>query len=342
MATQQRISFTTFNLFNLNVAGAPIYDEPGWTEQQYAAKLRWTESMLHTARADVFGFQELWARQALLDAFAAARLDDDYTLLTSPSEDGSSIACAGAVRTGLLTGEPRWIVDFPQDFRLTSKGSQRSPGDVSVQIERFSRPVLHLTVRPPGSDPIHVFICHLKSKSPTNISDEDWYVPTKHSRHKEALGSALSTVRRTAEAAALRMVITDIARKDGNGVVVLGDLNDGQLSTTLAIVTGQPRFLVGNTVGDNDTDLYSAQTLQEYRAARDVYYTYIYQDMHQSLDHILVSQELYDNSAKRVWAFDGLDIWNDHLNRRTPGRFSSSGDHAIVRASFKRSPFAGD
>ncbi len=56
------------------------------------------------------------------------------------------------------------------------------------------------------------------------------------------------------------------------------------------------------------------QTLQEYRDTRDVYYTHVHQDIRESLDHILVSQEFYDNSRKRLWMFGGMAVNNDHLN----------------------------
>lgn len=36
--------------------------------------------------------------------------------------------------------------------------------------------------------------------------------------------------------------------------------------------------------------------LQEYRDTRDVYYTHIHKDIRESLDHILLSQEFYNNS----------------------------------------------
>ena len=97
-------------------------------------------------------------------------------------------------------------------------------------------------------------------------------------------------------------------------MIVLGDVNDGQHSNTLNILTGQPRYLVGDSAGGADTGLYTAQTLQEYRDTRDVYYTHVLQDLRESLDHVLVSEQFYDNSRKRRWLFDGLVINNDHLN----------------------------
>lgn len=336
----KRISFTTFNLLNLNLPGRPIYgDADGWSEDQYARKIDWIARMLRTARADVFGFQELWAEAALRAAFETAGLAGDYDLLAPPGHGGGSIVSAAAVRRGIVDGAPGWITRFPDGFRLQSSGDDPQAPDISVAIDRFSRPVLHFAVRPLASErPIQVFVAHLKSKAPTKLDHEAWFRADKprYAPHREALGAAISTIRRTAEAAALRWIITAATRGNNDPVVVLGDLNDGQLSNTLAIVTGQPTYLVGLSTGGGDTDLYAAQTLQEYRASRDVYFTYIHQDMHQSLDHILVSRELYDNSRSRIWAFEGLDIWNDHLN--ADAAETMTGDHGVVRASFRHAP----
>ena len=121
-------------------------------------------------------------------------------------------------------------------------------------------------------------------------------------------------------------------------VVVLGDLNDGQHSNTLNILTGQPRYLLsGHSKGGSDVDLYTTGTLQQYRSLRHVYYTHIYQNTMESLDHILVSQEFYDNSRKRVWAFKGLDIGNDHLEDHNHKETGTT-DHGIVRAHFEYRP----
>jgi hypothetical protein len=52
--------------------------------------------------------------------------------------------------------------------------------------------------------------------------------------------------------------------------------------------------------------------MQEFRDTRDVLYTYSHQGIKESLDHILFSQEFYDQSKKRRWSFDGLCVNNDH------------------------------
>jgi endonuclease/exonuclease/phosphatase family metal-dependent hydrolase len=133
------------------------------------------------------------------------------------------------------------------------------------------------------------------------------------------------------------MILTEEMKGNENPVVVLGDLNDGSLSNTLNILTGQPNYLFSGSTGGSDTALYTVGTLQQYRSLRDVYYTHIFNKTRESLDHILVSQEFYDNSRKRVWLFDGMELRNDHLDR-DDHKLSGTGDHAVIRANFKYDP----
>ena len=72
---------------------------------------------------------------------------------------------------------------------------------------------------------------------------------------------------------------------------------------------------------------------------RDVYYTHVHQDLRESLDHVLVSEQFYDHSRRRNWLFDGLVINNDHLNEEDH-RETGTGDHGVVKVSFKWKPFA--
>lgn len=337
--SQNTISFTTFNLYNLNKPGQRIYrDTDGWDADVYARKIAWTSDMFQVMQADVFGFQELWDTRALSEALTEAGMQDSYTVLSPDDHQGQGIICAAAVKTEMLVGDPVWIKDFPETFRLQSGGDDDQTGDITVLIDSFSRPILHFRVKPKSSAPeILVYICHFKSKGPTQIFREAWYDKTVYSQHREAIGSGLSTIRRTAEATALRMILNEEMKNTDTPVVVLGDCNDGQHSNTLNIMTGQPRFLPTLSKGGGDTDLYAAQTLQQFRSETDVYYSHVYQDKRESLDHILVSQEFYDNSRKRIWSFEGLEINNDHLNT-DDHKETGTGDHGIVRARFKYRP----
>ena len=338
-----QLSIATFNLFNLNEPGLRMYtNQEGWSQEQYDKKIEWTARQLQLLESDVVGFQELWHADSLAKALKAAGLADQYDVLVPRDAKGEKIVCAGIVRKELLVGEPEWISDFPEAFVLRSKGDDPQTPLIEVNIRGFSRPVLHFTINPREDGPdVHVYVCHFKSKAPTKVFNEDWYMDDKatYSKHGDGLGGALSTIRRTAEAAALRFLLSESMKGNDTPVIVLGDINDGQHSNTANILTDQPRYLVGDSKGGGDTALYTAQTLQEYRDTRDVYYTHIHQDIRESLDHVLVSQEFYDNSRKRLWMFDGLIINNDHLNFNDHKGLGTN-DHGIIRATFKYKPIA--
>ncbi|MCU0887846.1 MAG: endonuclease/exonuclease/phosphatase family protein [Rubritepida sp.] len=334
-----RFRVTTFNLLNLNEPGRRMYrDADGIAPALYAQRIAWTGAMLRRAEAEVFGFQELWHPAPLAAALEAAGLAADYVALTPPWLNGQHIACAAAVRRGLLVGEPEWIVKFPPGLRLQTRGEDPLSAAISITLDSFSRPVLHLRIRPHDARPeVHVFVCHFKSKGPTEVSGERWFKadPARYGPHQAAIGAALSTIRRTAEAAALRVLLTEVMKGTGAPVIVLGDLNDEQNSNTLNILTEQPALLGPLSTGGRDTALYSVQSLQEMQSLRDVYYTYIHQGAHGSLDHILVSEEFYASSRNRRWAFDRLDVWNDHLNGEEAATAEGSNDHGVVRAHFR-------
>lgn len=335
-----RIRFATCNLYNLNEPGKRMYrDANGWTPEEYHQKIAWTANAINSAPADVWAFQELWHRDSLAKVFAEAKLADEFALLIPPNHQGERIVCAAAVKKDWLIGNPEWIVDFPDQFKLSSEGDDPQTPAIDVQINQFSRPVLHFEVKPRSKGKhIHVYVCHFKSKAPTQIYREDWYSKATYSRHSKAIGSALSTIRRTAEATALRMIITERLKDTDTPVVVLGDINDSQHSNTVNILSGQPNHLLSPwRQGGSDVDLYSIATLQEYRSLRDVYYTHIYKNTRESLDHILVSEQFYDNSRKRLWAFKGMDIINDHLNEENHKETGTT-DHGIVRATFEYRP----
>ena len=309
-----------------------------WTEEEYAAKIDFSSRVLTLMAADVYGFQELWHADALGDILTAADMQQEYEMLVPEGHAGGRIVCAAAVRRSILDGKPEWIESFPETFRMMRGGDDPQTSDSSVTLTSFSRPVLHFKIKPRReSAAIHVFVCHFKSKAPTQVYREPWYDRDVYSRHSEAIGGGLSTIRRTAEATALRMILTDLMKGTNEPVVLLGDVNDGLLSNTLNILTGQPRYLMGFSQGGGDTDLYTAQTLQQYRSTRDVYYTHLFQNERESLDQILVSQEFYDKSRRRLWKFKELVVQNDHLNFEEHRELGTN-DHGVIRATFEYSP----
>ena len=66
MATARSWRIASFNVFNLNEPGLPMYrNREGWSEAAYQAKLDWGAQLLQRLQADVVGVQELWHRRSL-------------------------------------------------------------------------------------------------------------------------------------------------------------------------------------------------------------------------------------------------------------------------------------
>lgn len=341
MANRTQFSVGSCNLYNLNEPGNAIYtDSDGWSQSDYDKKVNWLQSTFRTMPADAWGFQELWHKDSIKSVFDHPDLAD-YQCLFPEGQTGQKIVCAAAVRKNILHGTPTWITDFPDEYMMMNGGDDPQSSDIAVQLNSFSRPVLHFKVKPRNNGRlISIYVVHLKSKSPSKIYYEEWYKGNKdyYGKHAEAIGAGLATIRRTAEAVALKMILNEEMKNSDIPVVVLGDLNDAHRSNTLNIITGQPNYILsGLDKGGGDTDLYSAGSLQAFRSERNVYYTHIHQNIQETLDHILVSQEFYDNSRKRRWAFKGMDIRNDHLNEDDHKNDGTS-DHGVIRAKFEYRP----
>lgn len=369
MARNMRdIVFATFNLHNLQLPGAAMYPQSrAYTDAEFATKVAWQAAMLRGLDADVIVFQEVWAREALEAVVAAAGLAESHALAFIREGAWDGVAVAAAVRAPWeIRGVTRHKA-FPDAMRLTKrKQSMRAlraappaadaevdPEDdptftpshedegVRVEIDEFSRSVLQVTVghsraTRPEVPPIEVFGAHLKSKLATPLDDAEYRDPAIRP-HRAALGTALSTIRRVAEATALRIILTEAMAGGDAPVAVLGDLNDGQYSDPLAVLSGQPSFRVVATsraAARSDTGLYSGVALQQLRSLGDVYYSHEYRNVREVIDHVLVSEQFYDFSDRRLWAFKEMKFYNDHV----PADHREATDHGVIRAEFDWEP----
>jgi predicted extracellular nuclease len=341
------LTLATFNLKNLALPGERLYTarQPAYTQAEFDQKTRWIGARLAEMDADIIGFQEVWSVEALRACFAAAGLADQYDIVGRDAPTNFQVQVATAAKKGLLRGEPVWHEDFPTDARFIKRRTDRSTYQMEVVIDNFSRPPLEVRVKPRrrGAPEMTVVNAHLKSKRPIGLDRaERDRLPFED---EVALGSALALVRRGAEAAALRMILNNRMLGNTEPFVVLGDLNDDYLSVSTTIVTADPTFKLyeGSRVGaraskSGDLGLYSVQMLKQYRSLRNVHYTHIYKNKLEVLDHILVSEEFYDHSPNRIWAFRDARYWNDHLDDDANTDLTT--DHGMVAASFDYRPLA--
>lgn len=345
------ISFATFNLYNLQLPGKFVYTSKV-KHSAYDDKIAWSSGLLTQLDADVIAFQELWSKDCLADLFKAAGLQDDYNLhFIGPTWGGIAVAAAVGKTWKVIKATNHKA--FPEGFRLikrkrgVNQDKEREDDEIDIRATRFTRTIIQLTLQHKTNSKLQleVFCVHLKAKLPTNLDKKERQNPLLND-HAAALGSAISTIRRTAEAAALRLLLDEVTRNSNRPVVVMGDFNDGVLSNTLSIITGQPPYKLfqakalsrsKTAKSKRDMGLYSAVMLQQYHALRDVHYSHNYQGVQETLDHILVSEEFYDHSPNRIWSFKAMRLWNDHVDEHDPRERAPDkkfGDHGIVRAQF--------
>ncbi len=371
MARNKRdITFASVNLYNLQLAGAPMYPTSRpYTAERYRDKIAWTAATLKRLDADVIAFQELWSRECLADAFDVAKtagLEGDYELAFIKDGAWDGITVAAAVRDPWTIRRSIRHKAFPPAFTLRKRKKSMAEinahpsvadtesetdepllpshedDEIEVRIDEFSRSPLQVVVghrSAPEVPELSVFAAHLKSKLSTRLDIEEYRNPAIRP-HKNALGAAISTIRRTAEAAALRMILNETMTGTHTPTVLVGDLNDGQLSNTLMILSEQPslRLYADSTAARrNDIGLYTAATLQQLRSLTDTYYTHDFKGVKEIIDHVMVSEQFYDHSEQRLWSFREMMVWNDHVEDDDP----ATSDHGVVRVAFDWNP-AGD
>ncbi len=321
-----RISFASFNLYNFQYKGKKTYPwKPPITEADYQEQLQWTREKLREIDTDVIVFQELWSKECLDEVLQLAEFQNYEAHYISDS-GWYQIAVALIVRRPwTVDGSISVIKNFPFQQLVKVDTDDGEDDEVAVDIHRFSRSVIKAKIKHvhDNSTPsITLFGCHLKSKLPSKANDID-------DLYQDAVGSAISTIRRTAEATALRMMLIDHMQGGRTPTVVIGDLNDDPLSNTVNIITDQPKM--SKNARGSDKALYSTLFLQQLQSFRDVFYTHEHKNHLGVLDHILVSEEFFEHSTDAVWEHEETRIWNDHIGDDNP----HSTDHGIIKSSFK-------
>lgn len=319
-----KISFSSFNLYNFQKAGLTTYGNTPITEVEYKAKKAWTREMLLKSNSDVVAFQELWHKDCLDDLLDTPEFSDYNAIYIG--HNWYNIAVALIVRLPWeLSGDVEIIKNFPFTELIKIDDDDGEDDEVKISINRFSRSILkvklkHTTSR--STPEITVFACHLKSKLPARVNQIE-------SAYRASVGSAISTIRRTAEATALRMILVDHLQGASSPTVIIGDLNDDPLSNTLSLITGQPTISKSSRGGDKH--LYNTLHFQQLQSFNNVYYTHEYKNHKGVLDQILVSEEFFEYSNDAIWSHKHTKIWNDHIEDEN----SFTSDHGIIVSSFK-------
>jgi endonuclease/exonuclease/phosphatase family metal-dependent hydrolase len=287
-------------LFDLALPNQTLRENKRYSKDEYEKKIAWTARQLAAMDAGIVGLQEVFHKAALHEAVKKSRIYYKCPIFVS-RENGNSPA------VGLVS---RYPVDWHESIANFPPESLIMFDNDCVPISQFRCPLLKAKIMLPNKKPIIVFVVHLKSKRP--LVEQS----AKHDAKALALGKAKSIIVRAAEAAALRCILIDELKNNQMPVVVLGDLNDTGQSVTTNIITDSPpskKLAVEKRRSIWDQFLYTAADLQLKRSHRDVYYTHLHDGHHESLDHILLSEEFSPTNPKRIGFFEYMRVFNDHL-----------------------------
>lgn len=322
----------SFNLLNLVLPGVTYYQNRNYSEQEYKKKLDWIGSQLRHMDADVVGFQEVFHLEALQEAIQqSGAFDNPYIVAANPTGDKPSVALVS--KFPILEHEV--IAQFPESSLLFLE-KEDSEEQIHLPFRDFSRPVLKAKVKITDELEITFFVVHLKSKRPLFNKGEGRDNPLE-----TAKAQARSLMLRSAESVALRALLLETMQNTQTPVVLFGDVNDGGMAVTTRIVSGEPphrKWPTDVKLKTWDVLLYHVKDIQARKSYSDFYYTHIHNGHYESLDHIMVSQELVSENPKAVGRVGYVSNYNDHLidetltNDKLPGWKS---DHGQVTATIE-------
>jgi endonuclease/exonuclease/phosphatase family metal-dependent hydrolase len=310
---QQEIRFATFNVFNLAPAGAKLYDNLApFTPEEYEAKVAWTARQIDLLDADVIGFQEIFSQSALKDALSRTRrYRDALHLGFDPDPAAERLTPSVALVSRLPLAEPGADLSaFPPGVALPP--GNRDPG-------HFTRAPLHAAIAVSPDVTVDVVVVHLKSRRPDYRNGDTGDDPQLY-----ALACLRSLVRRGTEAAALRVLLTELARARRRPRVVLGDFNDVADSVTTGIVLG-----LGTPLSDRLFDACQLQRRQDH--LRHVGFSCVHEGRYTTIDHILVSEEFNAALPNAIGEVVDVIYLNDHLELELP----EASDHGQVVARIR-------
>jgi predicted extracellular nuclease len=309
---QQEIRFATFNVLNLAPPGVKLYDNlVPFTSAEFDAKVAWTARQIDLLDADVIGFQEIFSQAVLKETLARTRgYRDAVHLGFDPDPSAERLTPSVALVSRLPVSEGVALPVFPP-------GVAMPPG--ARDPDRFTRAPLHAVVNVSPDVSVDVVVVHLKSRRPDYRNGDTGDDPQLY-----ALACLRSLVRRGTEAAALRVLMSELGRHRRRPRVVLGDFNDVADSVTTGIVLG-----VGTPMADRLFDACQLQRRQDH--LRHVGFSSVHEGRYTTIDHILVSEEFNGALPHAIGEVVDVIYLNDHLDLELP----EASDHGQVLARIR-------
>jgi predicted extracellular nuclease len=326
------IKVGTFNLMNLMLPNHEVYGGFRFTQEEFNRKAAWVNFMLNQMDADVIGFQECFHKQALKTIINNSKRYRDAEIVIA-DETGDQ------PRVALLSRYPIENLEifdrFPPESVIYFK-PRNAYEKIILPFDSFTRPVLKADIRIKPFGLVTFYVVHLKSKRPIFYDGESEENPVDLAR-----AEVRSLMLRAAESAAVRALLMRSMKGKTRPVVLFGDVNDTGNSVTTRIISGAvPEHKLPDQTKQRiwDVLLYHVKDIQARRSYQDFYYTHIHNGMYESLDHIMVSQELVTENPRNQGRVAQVSVYNDHLIDQT---FSTQkqdkckSDHGVVTCTIE-------
>lgn len=326
------IKVGTFNLMNFMLPNRAVYHGSlSYTQEEFRRKSEWIEFMLDQIDADIIAFQELFHREALVKIVKNnPKYQKAKVYIAEETGEQPSVA--------LLSRYPVENIEvykyFPNDAIVDFYPHGREK--VELPFTTFTRPILKADIRIPRYGLITVFVVHLKSKREIFYGGEDPQDPIDLAR-----AQSRSLMLRASESVAVRAIVSKTLEIPDRPVILCGDVNDTGNAVTSRIISGEvPHHKLSDSVKHRVWDLllYHVKDIQARRSYQDFYYTHIHNGMYESLDHIMVSQELVTEYPRNTGRVGLVSVYNDHLVDQTftnQGTDKCKSDHGVVVCSLE-------
>jgi endonuclease/exonuclease/phosphatase family metal-dependent hydrolase len=268
----------TWNVENLFRPGSPSGPP---SQALYNAKIDGLALTVNEEAPDVLALQEIGDPAALEDL--VKKLGGTWFKHVSAHQDARGIRVAWLARRAISEAED--IFEFPPKLRPVQVD------DDGHALGEMGRGGLAISVRSESGVAIRLVTVHLKSKLLTFPGGR--FNP--HDEEERARFAAYALYRRAAEAATMRVWVTDALGGNGEnrGLILAGDLNDTEQAATTQLLLGPPGSEIG-TRGFDQRDAGDHQRLWNLAPLMPAgsNYSRINQGRKELIDHILVSAAL--------------------------------------------------
>lgn len=335
------MKLATINLYQFAEQDKYWYDKEDnnrYQSREWKKKQRWVKEQLHAMDADVVGFQEVFS-VAALEKLVKQQGYEHFVTADTPKTDPDDPSIFISPVVALASRFP-----LKNLRKVTIDEAVKQTLPVADNF-KFSREPVCVTVETPDLGDVLTYVVHLKSKRPVMDRDIEydentpWPERFRDTMLRRSRGDVLSMMQRGLEATLLYH--DAISQIDASPqLVVMGDLNDQEISSPIDALTQRQKIYEIGGIEDeewpegakhalHDHRLYDSFTITPGMRAKTRPYTHLHRGEPGVLDHILVSNALNPLNNEATGEVCDYQVLNRHIKHDDIDNKLQS-DHGLV------------